>query len=129
MPTSTVYRLTFKKQLHLGRASGAAQAGNLGLEKTACYIPADALFSAICEMWAQFYDAESLTAFLEGYTQEAAELPFMLTSAFPFAGDVYFFPKPLTFTDPSKESKGVAFVSQTYFEDIISGKTPEIDKK
>ena len=128
MPTSTVYRLTFKKQLHLGRASGAAQAGSLGLEKTACYIPADALFSAICEMWAQFYDAESLTAFLEGYTQEAAELPFMLTSAFPFAGDVYFFPKPLTFTHPSKESKGVAFVSQAYFEAIISGKPPEFNK-
>ena len=128
MPTYTVYRLTFKKQFHLGRASGAAQAGSLGLEKTECYIPADVLFSAICEMWRQFYDAKSLTAFLDRYTQGDKALPFMLTSAFPFAGDVYFFPKPLTFTHPSKESKGVAFVSQTYFEDIISGKTPKFDK-
>ena len=128
MATYTVYRLTFRKQLHLGRSTGAAQAGSLGLEKTACYIPADVLFSAICEMWRQFYDAKSLTVFLDGYTQAAAELPFMLTSAFPFAGDVYFFPKPLTFTHPSKESKSVAFVSQSCFESIISGNTPEFDK-
>lgn len=128
METYTVYRLTLKKQLHLGRASGAAQEGSLGLEKTACYIPADVLFSAICEMWRQFYDAESLTTFLDRYIQEGAALPFLLTSAFPFARDVYFFPKPLTFTHPSKESKRVAFVSQTLFENIISGNLPEFDK-
>ena len=128
MATYTVYRLTFRKQLHLGRSTGAAQEGSLGLEKTACYIPADVLFSAICEMWRQFYDAESLTDFLKEYTQEAAELPFMLTSAFPFAGDVYFFPKPLTFTHLSKESKSVAFVSQTHFENIISGTPLKFDK-
>ena len=33
MGTHTVYRLTFKTQLHLGRASGPAQEGSLGLEK------------------------------------------------------------------------------------------------
>lgn len=128
MATYTVYRLTFRKQLHLGRASGAAQQGSLGLEKTACYIPADALFSALCEMWREFYDAESLTAFLDGYTPEGTALPFLLTSAFPFARDVYFFPKPLTFTHLSKESKSVAFVSQSHFENIISGNAPEFEK-
>ena len=54
MATYTVYRLTFRKQLHLGRSIGAAQTGSLGLEKTACYIPADVLFSALCEMWRRF---------------------------------------------------------------------------
>ena len=34
MGTYTVYRLKFKTQLHLGRATGAAQTGSLGLEKT-----------------------------------------------------------------------------------------------
>ena len=121
MATYTVYRLTFKTQLHLGRTSGPAQEGSLGLEKTETYIPADTLFSAICQMWTTFYTPESLATFLKGYTEDRTVLPFMLTSAFPFAKDVYLFPKPLTFSTPSKKSKGVQFVSQSIFQDIISG--------
>ena len=30
---TTIYRLKFKTQLHLGRTTGAAQTGSLGLEK------------------------------------------------------------------------------------------------
>ena len=66
MGTYTVYRLTFKTQLHLGRASGPAQEGSLGLEKTETYIPADTLFSAICQTWTTFYNPENLATFLNG---------------------------------------------------------------
>lgn len=128
MDTYTVYRLIFKTQLHLGRATGPAQTGSLGLQNTEIYIPADTLFSAICQMWATFYDAASLTAFLSKYTADSTAPPFMLTSVFPFAHDVYLFPKPLTWTDRSKESKRVRFVSHNVFQDIISG-TPPIFKK
>lgn len=128
MATYTVYLLTFKTQLHLGRASGPAQEGNLGLEKTETYIPADTLFSAICQTWLTFYDSESLTTFLNGYTEDRDVLPFMLTSAFPFAKDVYLFPKPLTLSTPSKKSKRVQFVSQSRFQDIISGTAPEFSE-
>ena len=121
----TVYRLTFKTQLHLGRPSGPAQEGSLGLEKTETYIPADTLFSAICQMWATFYDTESLTTFLKGYTENSTVLPFMLTSTFPFAKDVYLFPKPLILSTPSKKSKRVRFVSQSLFQNIVSGDPPE----
>ena len=34
MQTYTAYRLKFKAQLHLGRTTGPAQTGKLGLEKT-----------------------------------------------------------------------------------------------
>ena len=88
MGTYTVYRLKFKTQLHLGRATGAAQTGSLGLEKTETYISADTLFSAICQMWTTFYDTASLTDFLNPYTAENGSLPFTLTSAFPFAHDI-----------------------------------------
>lgn len=125
MATYTVYRLTFKTQLHLGRASGPAQEGSLGLEKTEIYIPADTLFSAICQTWLTFYESESLTTFLNGYTEDRSVLPFMLTSAFPFAKEVYLFPKPLIFSTPSKKSKRVQFVSQSIFQDIISRTPPE----
>ncbi|RKU22866.1 type III-A CRISPR-associated RAMP protein Csm4 [Candidatus Poribacteria bacterium] len=125
MATYTVYRLTFKTQLHLGRTSGPAQEGSLGLEKTETYIPADTLFSAICQTWTRFYNPESLAAFLKGYMQDRTVLPFMLTSAFPFAKEVYLFPKPLILSTPSKKSKRAKFVSQSIFQDIVSGTAPE----
>lgn len=138
MATYTIYRLTFKTQLHLGRASGPAQEGSLGLEKTEIYIPADTLFSAICQIWTTFYNAESLTNFLNDYTEDRTVLPFMLTSAFPFAGDVYLFPKPFHYPPImregeeslpfSKKSKRVQFVSQSLFQDIVSGNPPEFDE-
>ena len=128
MATYTLYRLTFKTQLHLGRATGPAQEGSLGLEKTETYIPADTLFSAICQTWAAFYTPESLTTFLKGYAEGSTALPFMLTSAFPFAKDVYLFPKPLMLSTPSKKSKRVRFVSQSIFQDILSENAPEFNE-
>ena len=137
MSTYTIYRLTFNTQLHLGRASGPAQEGSLGLEKTETYIPADTLFSAICQTWTSFYDIETLTDFLRGYTDDSEILPFMLTSAFPFAGDVYLFPKPFHYSPIKdeeressillKKSKRLEYVSQSVFQDIVSGKSPEFD--
>lgn len=128
METYTAYRLKFKTQLHLGRATGAAQTRNLGLEKTETYIPADTLFSAICQTWATFYDTASLTDFLNQYTAENGLLPFTLTSAFPYADNVYFFPKPITFQTRSKKSKRVQFVSDNIFRDIIAGNPPDFDE-
>ena len=128
MGTEKVYRLTFKTQLHLGRATGPAQAGSLGLQKTETYIPADTLFSAICQMWATFYDTASLTAFLCKYTADDPALPFTLTSVFPFAHDVYLFPKPLIWTDRSKESKRIQFISRDIFQKIVSGNPPAFKK-
>ncbi len=124
MRSYTVYRLTFKTQLHLGRAAESVQQSRLGLEKTDVYIRADILFSAICQTWATFYDTESLTDFLDTYRQDTESLPLILTSAFPFAGDVYFFPRPLTWTDLAKESKRIQFVSYNIFLDILSKNPP-----
>ena len=138
MGIHTVYRLTFKTQLHLGRTSGPTQEGSLGLEKTETYIPADTLFSALCQMWATFYGTESLTAFLNGYRENERVLPFMLTSAFPFTAEVYLFPKPFHYPSvkggnpgtsvPSKKSKRLQFVSRSIFHDIVSGNPPEFNE-
>lgn len=152
MGNYTVYRITFKTQLHLGRSSGPAQksseseqsqrqgpadaeptqASSLGLENTETYIPADTLFSAICQTWVTFYDPESLTDFLSGYNENSTDLPFTLTSAFPFAQDVYLFPKPLIFDrskniseNAKKDIKRVQFVSDNIFRSIIAGNAPD----
>ena len=135
METYTVYRLTFKTQLHLGRTSGPAQEGSFGLEKTVIYIPADTLFSAICQTWSTFYDTQSLTVFLNGYAEDNAVLPFALTSAFPYADNVYFLPKPLPLreskdtpekvnAEAKKKIKKLQFVSGSLFQYIISGHLP-----
>ncbi len=129
MGTYTVYHLTFKTQLHLGRATGPAQTGSLGLQKTENYIPADTLFSAICQMWATFYDTASLTAFLNKYAADDTTLPFTLTSAFPYAHNVYCYPRPLTFQASSKKSKRVQFVSDNIFRDIIAGNLSAFDEE
>ena len=71
MEDYTVYRLKFKTQLHLGRDTGAAQTGSLGLEKTETYIPADTLFSAICQTWSTFYNTESLTNYSDNIVKMA----------------------------------------------------------
>lgn len=139
MEDYTVYRLTFKTQLHLGRASGPAQTGKLGLEKTETYIPADTLFSAICQTWVTFYDSQSLIEFLNGYIVANEAPPFTLTSAFPYADNVYFFPKPLTLrerkdtpkkleAEAKKKIKKLQFVSANPFWHVISGHLPEFSQ-
>lgn len=132
MDDYTVYRLRFKTQLHLGRPTGAAQTGSLGLENTEIYIPAATLFSALCQTWATFYDVESLTDFLDQYNLPNRTLPLMLTSAFPFAQDTYLYPKPLSWRDPEghyKESKRIQFVSQSIFQEIVSGSKLSFEKE
>lgn len=129
MGTYTVYRLKFKTQLHLGRYIGPAQTGSLGLQKTEVHIPADTLFSAICQTWATFYDTQSLADFLNLYSPENESLPFTLTSAFPFAKDIRLFPKPMSWTDRSKESKSIQFVSDNIFRQIIDGNQPRFNKE
>lgn len=128
MDNYTIYRLKFNTQLHTGRDTGSAQVGSLGLEKTETYIPADTLFSAICQTWTTFYNAQTLNTFLKGYVKTSNQLPFMLTSAFPYASDIYLYPRPLTWYEKTKESKGVRFVSQSIFQNIITGNPPSFCK-
>ncbi len=116
MATYCAYHLNFRSPLHLGRRG-------IELKKTEVSIPADTLFSAICQTWRTFFGEESLVQdFLEGYKN--AE-PFLLTSAFPFAGSLQFFPKPLrqieVSDDNRKGSKRVCFVSEKRFNQIVGG--------
>ena len=145
------YHLTFETPLHLGRPNRLVraqgdrsddepiQASRLGLEKTDTYIRADVLFSAICQMWNMYYDTDSLKRFLKNYIEDESELPLMLTSAFPYAHDIYFYPKPVSLcesedtpedmeTEARKQIKKLQFVSSPIFQHIISGHQPKISK-
>ena len=133
MASYTAYKLTFKTGLHLGRYTGPAQTGQLGLQRTEVYIPADTLFSALCQTWAMFYDGSALEAFLDSYTQNKVGLPLRLTSAFPYAGKVRFFPMPLvnlTIDDVNdyKKVKKIQFVSHNVFQALLNGETPTLNE-
>lgn len=133
MASYTAYYLTFKTGVHLGRYTGPAQTGQLGLQKTEVYIPADTLFSALCQTWATFYGSDTLETFLNRYGTDGTHLPFRLTSAFPFAGDVRFFPKPLVNfkidgANDSKKVKKIQFVSQNVFQAVLNGETPTLSE-
>ena len=115
MSKHVTYHLNFRSPLHLGRRG-------VGLEETEISIPADTLFSAICQTWRTFYGEEHLTDFLAQY--ETGE-PFLLTSAFPFAGNTRFFPKPLidlkvNADDERKKLKKVRFLSERRFRQIVN---------
>ena len=87
------------------------------MEETAISIPADTLFSAVCQTWRTFYGEGYLTDFLARYETDE---PFLLTSAFPFADDIRFFPKPLidfniNVDDDRKKLKQVRYLSEDVF--------------
>ena len=85
MPALTVYRLTFPGGLHIGTRG-------VTLEESGVSIPSDTLFAALVDTCRRSSDPEAFIApFLRG---EGATQPFLLTSAFPFAGKVRFFPIP-----------------------------------
>ncbi|RKU14241.1 type III-A CRISPR-associated RAMP protein Csm4 [Candidatus Poribacteria bacterium] len=116
MSNCVTYYLNFRSPIHLGRRG-------IGLEETAISIPADTLFSAICQTWRTFYGEDNLTDFLDQY--ETGE-PFMLTSAFPFAPDIRFFPKPLidlkvNADDDRKKIKRVRYLSENRFRQVVNG--------
>lgn len=122
MSKYVTYHLTFRSPIHLGRRG-------VGLEATEISIPADTLFSAICQTWRMFYGAASLTDFLAQYQNGE---PFLLTSSFPFAGDVRFFPKPLidlkvNTDDERKKLKKIRFLSERRFRQMVNGESMAFD--
>lgn len=111
------YFLTFRAPLHLGERG-------VGQEETREFVPADTLFSAICSMWRLLYGVDSLNDLLRRY-QDTGREPFFFTSAFPFAGELRFHPKPLRppphDPDAAKRWKGIRWVSERVLEQYLRG--------
>jgi CRISPR-associated protein Csm4 len=122
MPLFSSYRLHFRSPLHIGERG-------VGLEETRTHVPADTLFSALCSMWRELYGVEALCEdVLDWFTEDAGgNEPFFLSSAFPFAGSVRFFPRPLARLNvkinegDDKAFKRVRFVSEAIFTALVSG--------
>lgn len=112
------YKLNFTAPLHV------AEEG-LGLEEASEVLHSDTLMGAIINAWSLLYPGEDL----EGFITSA---PFTVSSAFPYIGDLLFFPRPMLRIgspqsakeeDPSigKKLKKIRFMSKPLFEKVIKG--------
>lgn len=83
MPDLTPYHLTFRGGLHVGQGAD-------NLNATRVTVPSDTLYAALVDQHRHLGgDPEAFVApFREG------QAPFRLTSAFPYAGEVRFYPMP-----------------------------------
>lgn len=84
MPHLQPIELHFPQGLHIG-------ARGVNLEEAGVDVPSDTLFSALVDTWSRTGgDAELWSRPFRKGTP-----PFLLTSAFPFVGDVRFYPAPI----------------------------------
>ncbi len=121
MPDLTVYRMCFHSGLHVGgpRDNPAESIGML---------PADTLFAALVDMWRR--TGGDPVAFAAPFVEQPADAPFLLTSAFPFAGDVRFYPMPVdrgalfshaTLEDRGKSVRRIAYLSEGLLKTALQG--------
>jgi CRISPR-associated protein Csm4 len=111
-----VYKLRLKGPLHVGT-------WGIGREETLNYVPSDTLFGALVVAWA------SLGLPVEDALSGGPAASLRVTSAFPFAGPVRFFPRPLRSVDwpadlPFKRIKQAAWVSEALFHALRRGELP-----
>jgi CRISPR-associated protein Csm4 len=99
----------------------------LGQEETAITMSSDSLFAALINRRAVSANAQAVNDFIKPFID--GEPPFALSSTFPFAGDVHFFPVPFRAVfdtaaeSDSKNYKRVAFVSEGLFRELLDGKS------
>lgn len=120
MPVLNLYHLTFPHGLHIGRG------GVESIEETLDYIPSDTLFSALLDTWVH------LGKQVDEILRSSSTPIFRVTSAFPFAGKVRFYPKPVDlralFSEKmlqgegaGKRLKGIRWISEGLLEKSANG--------
>ena len=112
------YRLHMAAPLHVGDVG-------VGKEETLAYLPSDSLFSALAVTWGEMPAHAHVLKALG--TEFAVAPPLLITSAFPFAGDVLLLPKPRlafhprTDANSAKTFKRVRWISTTIFRALTGG--------
>ncbi len=100
------------------RPRGAFHLGErgIGYEETSELVHADTLFGALCSVWALVHGSDAVARDLLPDGTDAWDPPFLLSSAFPRAGSVRFYPKPLLPPpDEARRWKDVQWVSEEVF--------------
>jgi CRISPR-associated protein Csm4 len=114
MPEFETFDLTFVAGLHIGRHG-------IGQEEAQVLVPSDTLFAALVTIRSQLKGDAGDWA-----EQFLASPPFRLTSAFPFAGEVHFYPRPVALPaelEP-RQARRIRFVSSGIMQRLVSGDLP-----
>lgn len=128
MPETTIYHLTPRSAFHFG-VRGLEQ------ESTGVYFPSDSLFAALLTAWMELgNDPAALAELFPRETMPDVAPPFLLTSVFPRAGGVRFYPAlplrrmlspqkldELNAEHRLKEVKKIKFISECLFERVAAG--------
>lgn len=103
----------------------------LGQENTRAFWSSDSLFAALIARLAIVQGAEAVEIWTQPFL--SGQPPFIITSLYPRAGEVLFFPVPLAATLPDgkllpesvrpKELKRVQFVSEGLYRTLLRGKS------
>lgn len=115
------YKLRFPYSLHIGLSG-------IGLEQTDEILHSDTIFSAIFSKWNLLYD--------NNVEEVINKPPFIISSAFPYKKDSFFFPRPMIrIINESEEDlkygkklKKVKFVSKKIFERLINGESVKFNE-
>jgi CRISPR-associated protein Csm4 len=121
-----IFDLTMRGPLHLGEYTGIHREAALE------WIPSDSLFSALISAWArQGMAVDELLEALKGPTP-----PWIISSAFPRAGEVRFYPVPprlpvhsgMSGEGSTKAAKKIRWLSAEVYNTLASGETPDRDE-
>ena len=113
-----VWKISGSSGFHFGRHG-------LGQEETLPTMPSDSLFAALVNRLAIRADG-NVDAFIKAFKEH--DPPFVLSSTYPFAGDVLFFPVPFAALsdtakeDDAKKYKRVRYISKVLFMQLINEK-------
>ena len=99
----------------------------VGIEETAALAHSDTIFSGLCWAWTLLFGEDELETLLERFIK--GQPPFLISSAFPYAGRVLFLPRPLTFRGKDDEEtrrlKRVEYVSFEVYKLLLAGSIPD----
>lgn len=124
MPQLTIYHLRLCGRLRVGRHG-------VGQEAATIHVPGDTLFAALVAAWVDAGGRGESWGESFPQAEKPADPPLLLTSAFPYAGEVHFYPLPQVDLRPldveveerRKDLKRIAFVSEGIFRRIVSGQS------
>ncbi len=116
MPDLDLFRMHPASAIHIGERG-------VGMESTSKVMHSDTLFGAICWAWKLLHGEDELADLLGRFLR--GDPPFLISSAFPFVGDLCLLPKPLAGLKGIESDKKVRkawLVSHSIFQRIVNGK-------